>query len=285
MTIKHILLPLTGDPTGEAAAVCGLTLAKKIGAHVTAGYEDEMGPTYLTPDFMGAAGIASEFYEEVEKARHNRQRKARTFFDRAVRETCLPIVSAPICKQGSTMWLDEDGNDAPVASFGALTDLVVFEAPGKRISPGAWNIVDDALFGARRPTLVVPPKAKSVDMSTVLIAWNGSSEAANAVEHALDLLPADAKIFVLQVGELKPGRMSAERLIEYLGWHCYRAEFLQVPDQEHKTSEIIVDAARRVGAGLLIVGAYTHSRMRELMLGGVTDFMLREAPLPLLMAH
>lgn len=286
MTIKHILLPLTGESSSADAAVCGLALAKLLGAHVTAGYEDELGPLYVAPDFGGSAAAYGMFYEQMQKLRGDRKSKARAHFDRAVKTTALPIVSSPVCRHGSTMWLDDEGgNDAPISSFGALTDLVVLEAPGNRRSPMAWNVVEEALFGARRPTLIVPPGASSVDFSRALIAWNGSSEAANAVEHALNLLPETAMVTVLQVGELKPGRMSSEKLIDYLGWHCFEAELRRVPDRKNETGQIILDEARRADAGLVIMGAYTHSRTRELLMGGVTDHMLRQASLPVLMAH
>jgi len=286
MAIKHILLPLTGEPSGADAAICGLTLAKTLGAHVTAGYEDELGSLYMVPDFVTGAGDYGVFYEQMQKVRSDRRKQARTFFDLAVKETLLPVVSAPVCKQGSTMWLDDEhGNDAAIASFGSLTDLVVLDAPGQRNSQLAWNAVEEAIFGARRPTLIVPAGAKSINLSTVLVAWNGSAEAANAVEHALDLLPAGAKLVVLQIGDLKPGRMSAEKLMDYLGWHCFERELRQIPDRKNETGRIIVEEARRASAGLIIMGAYTHSRTREFLLGGVTDFMLRQPILPVLMAH
>lgn len=286
MTIKHILLPLTGESSSADAAVCGLTLAKALGSHITAGYEDELGPLYVAPDPTGSGAAYGLFYSQMQKVRIERKKQARAHFNRAVAATALPIVSTPVCRQASAMWLDDEaGNDTLLPSFGALTDLVVVEAPGNRHSPPAWNVVEEALFGARRPTLIVPSSTASVDLSRAVIAWNGSSEAANAVERALDLLPENARLTVLQVGDLKPGRMSSEKLMDYLGWHCFDAELRCVADRKDGTSQIILDEARHARAGFVIMGAYTHSRTRELLLGGVTDHMLRQAPLPVLMAH
>jgi hypothetical protein len=286
MSIKHMLLPLTGDSSNADAAICGLALAKALEAHVTVGYEDDLGPLYAAPDFSGSAAAYGAFYEQMQKIRLDRKKTARAHFDRAVKATSLPIVSDPVCRQGSTMWLDDEGgNDAPIASHGALTDLIVLESPGNRRSPPAWNVIEEALFGARRPTLIVPPGTTSINLSRALVAWNGSSEAANAVERALDLLPETAKVTVLQIGELKPGRMTSEKLMDYLGWHCFEAELRRVPDRKNETSQIIVDEAQRAKAGFIVMGAYTHSRTREFLLGGVTDEMLRSTPLPVLMAH
>ena len=285
MTIKHILLPLTGESNNADAAICGLTLAKTLRAHIAAGYEDDLGPMYVMPEF-GTAATYGVYFEQLQKVRNERKKQARSQFDQAVKATLLPIVSDPVCQQGSTMWLDDEaGNDALIAPFGALTDLVVLESPGNRRSPAAWNSVEEALFGARRPTLIVPPGTTSVDLSRALIAWNGSPEAAAAIERALDLLPETAKLTVLQIGDLKPGRMSSEKLMDYLGWHCMEAELRRVPDRKNGTSQIILEEARTARAGLVIMGAYTHSRTREFLLGGVTDSMLRQTSLPVLMAH
>jgi nucleotide-binding universal stress UspA family protein len=286
MTIKHILLPLTGESNSADAAVCGLNVAKQLGAHVTAGYEDELGPMYFNAGMPGSVYNYATFYEPLQKARQERKATARQYFDRAVALTQLPIVSGPTCKQASTMWIDDrGGEDDPVSKLGALTDLVVLDAPGDRTSPVSWNVLEETLFNARRLALVVPTGTKSVDFSKPLIAWNGSAEAARAVECAIDLFPSDAKVTVLQVGALKPGRMPAKLLVEYLGWHCFETELRQVADKANATCQIILDAARDAGAGCIVMGAYTHSRTRQLLLGGVTDYMLRNPSLPMLLAH
>ena len=285
MAIKHILLPLTGEAHSADAAICGLALAKQLGAHVTAGYEDELGPLYVGPDFGAVANLGS-FFERMQEIRADRKARARAHFDNAVGKIKLPIVSAPVCKQGSTMWIEHKGGDeAPISAFGPLTDLIVLNAPGNTNSPTPWNVVEEALFGAHRPTMIVPHGTRTIDLSHALIAWNGSSEAVSAVERALDLLSPGAKVTVLQIGELKPGRVPAEKLLDYLGWHCFDAELRHLPERPNETCQIILDEVRRAKAGVLIMGAYTHSRTREMILGGVTDFMLRNTPLPILMAH
>jgi len=286
MTVKHILLPLTGEPGSADAAICGMTLAKQLGAHVTAGYQDGMGPLYFGPDMSGAAFTYGIFYEQMQKVRLERKVLARKHFDRAVAATKLPIVSTPVCKQGSAMWFgDRNHEDAPLSIFGALTDLVVLEMPGSRLGPVAWNVVEEALFKAHRAALIIPPGTKSVSFLKPLIAWNGSSEAARAVERVIDLFEPNAKVMVLQIGEIKGGRVPSEQLMDYLGWHCLDAELRRVPDRPDETCQILLDEARRVGADCIVMGAYSHSRTRELLLGGVTEFMLRHALLPVLMAH
>lgn len=286
MAIKHILLPLTGEVDGADAAICGLNVAKQLGAHVTAGYEDEMGPLYFDAGMPGSSYNYATFYEQLQKVRQQRKATARHSFGQAVAATQMPIVSGPTCEHASTMWLDDKGGDDDLVSkLGLLTDLVVLDAPGDRSSPVSWNVLEETLFRARRLALVVPPRTTSVDFSKPLIAWNGSAEAARAVERAIDLFPADAKVTVLQVGEIKRGLMPADTLMNYLGWHCFEAQLRQTADKANATCQVILDAARDVGAGCIVMGAYTHSRARQFLLGGVTDRMLRNPSVPMLLAH
>jgi nucleotide-binding universal stress UspA family protein len=286
MSVKHILLPLTGDQSSSAAAVCGLNLAKQLGAHVTAGYEDELGPLYLASDINAFADGYATFYKQIERIRADRKAMARKHFDHAVAAVKLPVVSAPACQQASTMWIESSGGeDAPISVFGPMTDLVILDNPGGTGTYIAWRAIEDALFNAHRPSLIIPKDATSVDFSHVMVAWNGSREAAKATEHMVDLLPPKAKVTVLQVGKLRPGLLPAEMAVNYLGWHCIEVALCTLPDATHRTGETILNEAHRAGAGCIAMGAYTHSRVREVILGGVTDYMLRYADCPILMAH
>ena len=209
MSIKHILLPLTGGKSGADAAICGLTLAKQLGAHATAGYEDELGPLYLASDPGWSAGGYALLYEQMQEVRKERKALARKQFNQAVAAVKLPVVSAPVCQQGSTMWLDSQRDGEPMMT--SLTDLVVLDSPANGDTFIAWQAIENALFSIHRPTLVVPQSAQSVDFSRVLVAWNGSQEAAKAIEHLVDLLPQESKVTVLQVGELRSDRLPIEK--------------------------------------------------------------------------
>jgi nucleotide-binding universal stress UspA family protein len=285
VTIKTILVPLTGETTGKDAALCALKLAGQIGAHVTVGYEDGLGPTYVAPDFGGLAFSYRVFYEELQKARAERKALARTYFDQAIAATNIAIVSAPACQHGSAMWLDQKTTDgATLAALGGLSDLVVLGAPGSRLSPTSW-MVEETLFTLRRTALIVPPGTTTVDFSRPLLAWNGSPEAANALRQAMVLFPADARVTVLHIGDTKTGRIPAVSAAEYLKWHCFKAEIAWLGDRPQATAQIILEEAGRSAATCLVLGAYSHSRARELLLGGVTDSMLRAPKLPMIMAH
>lgn len=285
MSIKHILLPLTGEPHGEDVALSTLKLARDLKAHVSAGYEDELGPLYMpTIGYIASGPLYGAFYEQMRTEREKRKALTRRFFDSAIASTSLPIVSAPLCAQGSAMWVDVHDNASMVGDQ-VLTDLVVLECPGGRTSPIIWNIAETCLFKTRRPVVIVPPGISKLDFSRPLVAWNGSPQAAHAAKHLMDLTSTEAQATLLQVGPLRSGRIPAAEAKAYLGWHCCDADIREIPDAAKSTGKLILETAIASKASCIVMGAFTRSPTREMLLGGVTDFMLRNTTLPVLLAH
>ncbi len=284
--IMHILAPVTGDEAAAHVPMCALHLAQRLKAHVTAGYAESPELTY-TP--LVDAGLALPLMEELGgallRAREGKRGNARKQFDGAVAATKTPVATNPLCAQATTEWLDGvPGDGDPVWAVGPLADLVVINAPGNR-STCDWKVIEDSVFGVGRPALIVPPGHWDVSFKAPLIAWNGSRQAANAVHAALDLFEADSRATVLQVGDLRAGGISAPRLVNALGWRCFEATSVSVPDAPHQTGTIILEKAKALGSTVIVLGAYGHSRTREFLFGGVTDFLLRHTTLPLLLAH
>jgi len=285
MTIKHILVPLTGNGNASHVPLCAFRLAQRLNAHVMG--TDTIGDPEIYMDPMGVS-MSPEYFAEIQqvlaKAQKQKRDRARKAFDEAVAITKLPIVDKPTCGGPSTYWMNDGTLDgAPVAALGRLTDLIVVNRPGE-YGVADRQAVEDAIFAARRPVLVLPHGVSEIGKHAA-IAWNGSPEAANAVEGAFDLLEPGTKITIIQVGEIRPGGTSAADLADYLGWHCFESGLVQVADQPKATAQLIVNTAKKAGAGLLIMGAYTHSRLREMVLGGVTEHMLKKADIPVLMVH
>lgn len=283
--LKHILVPVSGQLGGAAAALCALHLSQKLKAHVTAGFAAAAPPVFAPAIEGGMAPWDASLLDSMKEVYNGRRLSARRDFDSAVAQTKLPIATRPLCAQATTEWLDGvPGDGDPVGEVAPLADLVVLPAPGNRRNAD-WELIESALFAARRPVLVVPEGWSDVSFARPLIAWNGSGQAANAVRTALDLFDADSRIVVLQVGELCAGGISAARLADNLGWHCFESTTVNVPDAPHQTGVVILDQAKNLEATVVVLGAYGHSRTRELILGGVTDFVLRQSQLPLLLVH
>jgi nucleotide-binding universal stress UspA family protein len=161
--------------------------------------------------------------------------------------------------------------------------LIVARRP---IQQGALEheIVSEALFDVHRPTLLIPPKTVHIERGGA-VAWNGSLEAATALERASDVLDRDALVTVIQVGDLRHGALPMEEAIAYLESRGFKTRPRLLPDQPHSTAEIILREARAFGAGILVAGAYTHSRIRETLLGGVTAALIGKAHMPVFLAR
>jgi nucleotide-binding universal stress UspA family protein len=286
MAIKHILAPVSGDREAPHVALCALKLAEELQAHVTATNIPFSPTAAVIPEATISPGVYSELQRTMDEFNTQRSAKARRFFDNAVALTKTAIVDTPVCARASTTWVDLTTLDnASIAGLSRLSDLVIMDKPADACPVADMSAFEDALFDAKRPVLLLPKGTQEIDCNNVAIAWNGSSEAAQAAKSVLDLITPGARVTIIQVGDIREGRMSSEALVDYLGWHCHAAVVRKVADKPKGTTDILLNEAKAAGAGVLVVGAYSHSRTRELFLGGVTRRLLSSANLPLLMAH
>jgi nucleotide-binding universal stress UspA family protein len=167
-----------------------------------------------------------------------------------------------------------------------FADLVVLGRPyGKGVADTASSALDGALFDGDAPAIVFPDAVSRLDAGTVLIAWNGSREALRAVRAAMPLLRASRQVHIAIFDPSPSEPMPGGRLATMLSRQGIRAEVLvQVP-----TGEAIADSigrcARETGAGLVVMGAYGHSRFREYVVGGATRDFLTDFSVPVLLAH
>lgn len=184
-------------------------------------------------------------------------------------------------------WLVADGDVGALLRYvGSWHDLLVLDAGGDDPWAGPAGIATH-LIGSGLPCLVVPQSAPDtgVPHACIAIAWNGSMEAIRAVHAALPLLQRASRIVVLS-GQSRTGRrwLPAFQLDGWCERHGLRTEHLPLGEGADD-GDSILDAARTLGADLLVMGAYGRSRLSEWILGGVTLHMLRNSSIPLLMRH
>lgn len=154
---------------------------------------------------------------------------------------------------------------------------------------GPSAIVGDLVLKAPVPVLVVPGDAGRFDPAApAMVAWNGSSEAAHALRAAVPLLAMARKVYLVSVAEAegKP-RFDFPALegAQYLSRHGIECEVVEVPRGEAGIADTLFSAAQMRECALMVMGAYGHSRLAEMLLGGVTRKMLTEPSMPILLAH
>ena len=141
-----------------------------------------------------------------------------------------------------------------------------------------------------RPTLVIPyVGARAMPPNRVLVAWDGSREAARAVNDALPLLAGTQSVTILVVdpGSLRGrvGDQPGAALATPLARHGIKAEVRTAASGGLGVGDVIIGQVTDMGADLVVMGGYGHSRLRQLVMGGVTRGILRSMTVPVLMAH
>jgi len=177
-----------------------------------------------------------------------------------------------------------------VAHRTRFSDLVVLPRPyGAGRAYDCEAIVEAAMFDADVPVLIQPDdKPFPEDVKTVLVAWNESNEALRATRAALPFLQQAETVNITVVDPPQHGPERSDpggMLSQWLNRHGVRAEVSVLSKTMPRVSDVIMRHARDIDADLIVMGAYSHSRFRESILGGATRSMLEVADVPVLMAH
>ncbi|MEZ5914309.1 MAG: universal stress protein [Parvularculaceae bacterium] len=145
---------------------------------------------------------------------------------------------------------------------------------------------EEAIFQSGRPVIVAPPDTFERTPRRILVAWNGGREAARALAAAMPLFEESDATLVLSIGDIPPDLEGPEKAAELLRLHGVKSKAERRAHSGAQTAEDeLLKAADEWSADLIVMGAYSHSRWRELVLGGFTRKMLKQSVYPLLLAH
>lgn len=184
-----------------------------------------------------------------------------------------------------------DTPDDGLARLARFADLVVVgqDDPDEAPAGSVVRIPDFVALNCARPVLVAPRcDPADPDMDRVLLAWDGSRDASFAMSAALPLLAQARGVTVLALGAAGRDAATAPAdladAIAFLTRHRVAANSLVLPTGLD-TGRTLLEAARELGCGLLVMGCYGHSRLRELCLGGASRTVLADARIPVVFAH
>jgi len=281
MSMKTILVPTENLDAMRSALETALLLARRYDS-----YMEGFALRWQINEFAGGdmvGGLPLETYRQdiAEEAK-----QARQIFESFMQKHDVPRSTGTTVSL-SFGWLDEaPEGESFVGSHGRVFDVIVMNRPDAN-STGLYNrAIESGLFESGRPILISPPSPPRQIATNVLIAWNCSTEQARAIALAMPLLQKADRVTVLTVtgGTAVPGP-SAEQLIRYLQRNGIAAEPLIVELARRNTGEAILATAKTLGCDLLIKGAYTQNRLRQMIFGGATRHVLENATLPVLLAH
>ena len=279
--MKTILVPTQNVPAMSSALETAVLLARRTGAYI------EGVPLWFgIPEFV-VAELATGFSMEIYRARRDDETGgARTLFETFMREHGIQATSGAA---GTPWygWLEEvSQGESLVGSHGRVFDIIVMNRLDAD-STGPYNrAIESALFESGRPVLLAPPVAPTKIATNVMIHWNGSTEQARANAFAMPLLRTADRVSVLTVigGQDVPGP-SAEQVRRQLRYNGIAAEPVNIELDGRSTGEAVLAAAAAQGCDLLIKGAFTRNRLRQMIFGGATSHIMQFADLPVLMAH
>ena len=146
-------------------------------------------------------------------------------------------------------------------------------------------MLNELILGSGRPLMMVPEGDFKMTGQSVMIAWNGRAESARAVAASLPLLHEADKIYAVTIGDEHVDRPALPELAQYLKIHDIEMEEVHVKHTGAAIGEQLLTAATDKGVDLLVSGAYSHSRWREKILGGVTKYIVANSTIPLFMSH
>jgi nucleotide-binding universal stress UspA family protein len=175
-----------------------------------------------------------------------------------------------------------------LVAMGRCADVLVLGRPGADPENVAPATVEAAIYECARPVMIAPPNAGSGTFGSVIVAWNGSFQAARAVEYALPFLQAASKITILVAGN-KPDDVGASYLARNLGRQGITATIDAIDPgivSGRARGRALLDYTHGKGADLLVMGAYGRGQVMSFLgLGGATGKVISSCRVPLLMAH
>jgi len=275
MTMKNILVHVDHRDASKHRLAATFDLAKGHDAHV-AGLAVKVPmaiPTSL------AAELPKEAFESFAACRAEERQAAKKLFDEASE-------AAGWTKRSE--WRIAEGDPARVLGLhGRYADLIVVGQPDPAdSSPELEKLPDNLVLEAGRPVMVIPYiGAKRRIGNKLLVAWNGSREAARAVADAMPLLERADEVKVLSAKPLDIGNLPGADIALHLARHDVNTEAYGTTNKDIDIGDLLLNEAAEEGADLLVMGAYGHSRLRETILGGATRHILQHMTVPVLMSH
>jgi nucleotide-binding universal stress UspA family protein len=250
-------------------------MAAKYDAHATIrllGHRFD-APYSLAPGFVGSL-VAPANEEERKRMEH------------AARELDAKLSAAATAYDFAKAQLSE-AELVDLAAFQArLHDVSIVDNPESFFVAGR-ALVEEILFQTGRPLIVVPEGIAEHRATRIVVAWDGTARAARALNDALPLLAGAEYVEILSVtGEKDLSRMvPGAEVAPHLSRHGIEVTVADVERKESDAGAAIRERATLVGADMIVMGAFAHSRWRQMVLGGVTDSMLRAARIPVFMSH
>lgn len=290
MPVKKIFAPIQNADTAEAGLKAAIALARRHRGHVDALHIRQRPNVPAGGYYPVGVIFVDEHLVELKEALEAEAQSLRAVFDRVMKAEGIAILAPGAHRDdaGATAsWRDQQGIlPFDLSAAARVADIIVFgRKEGELAFPDA-SLIEEAIFQSGRPVLIAPAGKFERTPRRILVAWNGGREAARALSSAMPLFEETDAVSVISVGAIPADLEGPEKAAELLRLHGVRADAVRRTLASGATAEDdLIAAAREWKADLIVMGAYSHSRWRELVLGGFTRKLLKQSEFPLFLAH
>jgi nucleotide-binding universal stress UspA family protein len=276
MAYKTILLSLNEiNRIGEVTATAAY-LASTFSAHITGLYVIPAIQIYPGAGYAAAPDI----YDANRKFFLTNQDKVKTEFETVMKNNGLNYDFHVV--EASTPLICNE-----VMAQGRRADVILVSATDRNSSEGVeYDFVERLVINSGRPVLIIPQKGHAkIDLTEVIVAWDGGREATRATFDALPLLQVSKRTRLVRIDASVKGTLPGVDIAKCLDRHGIKAEVTNVSSDGLSPGETLLRAANDFGAGVIVLGGYGHSRLTEFIFGGVTRYMVHHLDRPVLMSH
>jgi nucleotide-binding universal stress UspA family protein len=274
--IKDIVVNLSGPGPQDFAVNYALSVAETFGAHL-AGIAFLYDP--VIPDGV-LGGVPVQLIEAQREENSKATQSAVQRFEESARSTGVTVSSR-------TVEASVGGAATAFAAIARRFDLAVVGQSQREYGATEEVMIEAALFESGRPLLVVPYIQRGkLALDRVLVCWDGSRTAARAIGDAMPFLKkAKAVEIVMVAEERKAEDITGTQMAEHLARHGISANLKRLVRGDISIDSVALSYAADIGADLMVMGGYGHSRLREFILGGMTRGILESMTVPVLMSH
>ena len=282
--MKAILVPFEESDVVDSVLGTACLAAHRFGSYVEGVYVQPALPAIASADGFGV--VTPAFVEKYEQEDRARISQAEQYFNDFMQARGVASGEpAGSSDTPSAVWLNVGPSDDYVGHRGRLFDIIVVGRPVHGATTPTMHTLEAALFETGRPILIAPPSAPSSLGESVAITWNGSTETARTIALSMPFLKQAKKVSVITVEDaMVPGPTGAE-VARHLGRNDIEATVVDCAAGKRSLGEAILEEAAAQGADLVVKGAYTNSRLRQMIFGGATSHILAYTEVPVFMAH
>ncbi|WP_122040007.1 universal stress protein [Asaia bogorensis] len=291
--VRNILVPLNGAGNIDAVLRVGLLHARAFNAHLSTVLvgDDPNEMAALTGEGLSSAMI-NEMMEAAEHEAHRRMLQVRLKFDAFIRDNDIEpkqgfLENDPLAHSRLSASLEFlTGSEHEAVTWRArLSDLTLMPHLGPNDNARASEVLHAVLYDSGCPLVIAPPTPPVSSGKRLCIAWNGTAEAASALRGALPYAKQAEAVQILTSVDYHRRGPEADTVQDYLKLHGVNAEIRNFKGIERDVGAGILAACADFGADMLTMGAYSHSRLRQMIMGGATRHVLEHAGITVLMSR